>query len=124
MPIAVAPLPRVTEGVGQDGQRGREDEGGGQTHQRPGADQHVHRSRQPGEDREPGEGENAQRQRALSPETIPEAAPDEQESGERQRVGVDDPLQLAVRGVQLLAHPGQRHVDDGVVHHREEHAEA
>ena len=39
----------------------------------------------------------------------------EQEAGEHQRVGVDDPLDLAVRGAEVLDHRRDRHVEDRVV---------
>ena len=40
-------------------------------------------------------------QRALAPEAVAEAAGGEQQAGEHERVGVDDPLQLAVGGVEV-----------------------
>ena len=118
------PLLRVGEDVGEDGQGGREDEGSSEAHQAPSNDEHVRRPREAGEGRESSEGEDADLEGTLSSVAVPEAAADEQESGEHQRIRVDDPLQLAVRGVELLADPGQRHVHDRVVNHGKEHAEA
>ena len=58
------------------------------------------------EQRQPGE------QGALAPDAVGQAAGGEQERGEHEVVGVDDPLQLAVGRVQFAHQRGQRHVDD------------
>ena len=62
-------------------------------------------------------------QRALAAEPVTEAAGGEEQAGEDDRVAVDDPLELAVGGVQALARGGQRHVEDRVVDADHEEAE-
>ena len=52
---------------------------------------------------------------APASEQVGGAAAEHQEAGERDRVGVDDPLQAGGREVQAVAHRRQRHVDDGDV---------
>ena len=64
-----------------------------------------------GEAGEPEHGE-AGEQHPLAPDAVGEAARGEQQRGEDEVVGVDDPLQLAVGGVQLAHERGQRDVDD------------
>ena len=44
------------------------------------------------------------------PEPVPEAPPEQDQRGERQHIAVQDPLQGAGRGVQVLADLRQRHV--------------
>ena len=61
------------------------------------------------------EHDQADLHHALAPEPVAEAAGGEQQPGEHQDVGVDDPLQLARRGAELATSVGQRHVDDRVV---------
>ncbi len=60
-------------------------------------------------------------------EQVGRAAAQHQESGERQRVGVDHPLQAGGREVQAVAHRRQRDVDHGDVEDdhelREQHDE-
>ena len=51
-------------------------------------------------------------QHALATEAVREAAGGEQQGGEHEVVGVDDPLQLAVGRVQLTHQRRQRDVDD------------
>ena len=48
----------------------------------------------------------------------------EQQAGEDQDVGVDDPLELAGGGVEVPLQGGEGHVDDRVVHHDQQQAEA
>ena len=55
---------------------------------------------------------------------VAEAAGGEQEPGEHEQVGVDDPLQLAGGGAELDRQRRQRDVDDRAVEHRDEHGEA
>ena len=55
---------------------------------------------------------------------IAERPAEQQQPGERERVGVDDPLQAAGARVQLPVEGGQRDVDDGRVQHGDQQAEA
>ena len=66
-------------------------------HQRAGADEHVGRRREGREQRADAEDGETDRQEAVAAEPVTEASRGEQQAGEHQRVGVDDPLQLAGR---------------------------
>ena len=63
-------------------------------------------------------------QRAAPAEAVAQAAGGEQQAGEHQRVRVDHPLQLAVRRVEVAHDRGDRDVEDRVVEHDHEQAEA
>ena len=120
-----APLARVAEDVGQDRQRRRHDQRATDAHERPGEDQLRRRVRKGGGRRSDPEQHDADLQRALAPEAIGQAAAREQQTGEHDHVGVDDPLDLAVAGAEVGDQRGDRHVEDRVVHHDDEqrHAE-
>ena len=77
-----------------------------------------------GDRRSGAEHEQADHQRAAAAELVAHRARGEQQAGEHQRVGVDDPLQLAGARVQLLDQRGQRDVEDRVVDAHDEQAEA
>ena len=62
-----------------------------------------------GEDREPGA------ERPLAPDSVREAAGDEHQPAEHERVRVDDPLQLAIGRVQVAHERRQRDVEDGAI---------
>ena len=98
-----APLARVAEHVGEDRQGGRHDQRPADAHQRRGwrsaasampdsADEH----------RADGEDDDADAQRPLAAEAVAEAAGGQQQAGEHERVAVDDPLELAVRGAEVV----------------------
>ena len=74
--------------------------------------------------RRDAEDDEADGQRTLAPEPVAQAAGGEQQAGEHERVGVDDPLQLADAGAEVAHERGQRHVDDRVVDHDHEQAHA
>ena len=59
-----------------------------------------------------------------SAEAVPQAPGGQQQAGEHQGVRVDHPLQLRVGGVQLPHDGRQGHVEDRVVQHDDEEAEA
>ena len=65
---------------------------------------------------------DAQDQGAAEP--VPERAADEQEAGEHQDVGVDDPLQLRRRGVEVAHQGRQRDVQDQAVDRGDQHRQA
>ena len=60
----------------------------------------------------------------LRPKRSPRLPDGEEQAGEHERVAVDDPLQLAGRGVEVLDERGQGHVEDGVVEADDQQAEA
>ena len=112
------------EDVGQDRQGRRHDEGGADAHDRPEGDELAGRS---GEGRRRGgdaEDEQPDGERALAAEAVAEGAGREQQAGEDEGVGVDDPLQGAVAGLELPHQRGQGHVEDRVAHHDDDEAEA
>ena len=63
-------------------------------------------------------------QGALATVAITQRAGRQQQAGEHQAVGVGDPLQLRLGGVQLAHERGQRHVERGVADHDHDEAEA
>ena len=71
---------------------------------------------------ERGEGEDPEpdREHAPAPEPVAERAGGEQEGGEGQRVGIDDPLQAGEAGVQFTLDVRQGDVDDGDVEQQHE----
>ena len=118
------PLAGVGEDVGEDRQRRRHDQRGADAHHRAGRDQRVDAAGERGGRRADAEDDEAEGERALPPEAVAEAAGGEQQAGEHERVGVDDPLELA-GGRAEVAHQGrQRHVEDRVVDDDHEQAEA
>jgi hypothetical protein len=70
-----------------------------------------------GEQREAGE------ERAPAPEPVADRRPGDQGDSERERIGVDRPLELLQRGAQVLADRRQRDGDDEVVQHDHEQRE-
>ena len=112
------------EDVDEQGERGGEDQRRTDAHQRPRADQLVGvggEGAEPTEQPEPG---HADQQRPFAAEAVAEAAGGEQETGEDERVGVDDPLQLGGGGAELTHERGQGDVDDRAVEGDDEHGEA
>jgi hypothetical protein len=108
-------LPGVGEDVGDQRQRGREDHRSANTHRGARRDQRVrrvHLRRDGGRDREDGE---AAGQPAPSAVTVAQAASRQQQAGDDEGVGVDDPLQLRGIGVEFARQRGQGDVDDGGV---------
>ena len=74
----------------------------------------------PAEERGEGEDPEADREDAPAPEPVAERAGGEQEGGEGQRVGVDDPLQAGEAGVEFTLDVRQGDVDDGDVEQQHE----
>jgi hypothetical protein len=54
------------------------------------------------------------------PEAVGERARHEHQGGQRERVGVDHPLQVGEAGAKILADRRQRHVDDRDVEQKHE----
>jgi hypothetical protein len=71
------------------------------------------------------EQREADREERLAPETVARAPGREEEPGEDDRVGVDDPLELALARVEVSHESRKGDVEDGVVdpHDKQAHAE-
>ena len=119
-----AALLRVAEDVGEDRQRGGHDQRAADAHEGTGEDQLVGRLGQRGGDRAHPEQDDADLQGALSAESVGQAAGGEEQTGEDEDVGVDDPLDLAVAGAEVGHQRGDGHVEDRVVHHDDQQAHA
>ena len=70
------------------------------------------------------EQHDAELQRTLASVAVGQAAGGEQQAGEHEHVGVDDPLDLAVRGAEVDDQRRDRDVEDRVVHHDDQQAHA
>ncbi len=70
------------------------------------------------------DGQQAELEGALATEAVTEGTGREQQPGEHDRVGVDDPLELGGRGAEVLLEGRQRHVEGAVADHDEHEAEA
>ena len=71
-----------------------------------------------------GEDDDADREHDPAAEPVGDRAGREQQRGERQRVGVDDPLQVGEAGAQRLLDVGERDVHDRDVEQEHEDAGA
>ena len=80
--------------------------------------------RQPAEQRREREQPDPDHEQPPPAEAVGERAHGQGEGGERQRVGVDHPLQPGEVGVELLLDVGQRDVDDGDVEQQHERRQA
>ena len=96
----LAALVGVAEDVGQDRERRRHDERAADAHDRPGDDQHRRAAGERRQRRAHAEHREAEGQALVATEAVTHAAGGEQQPGEHDRVAVDDPLQLALRGVE------------------------
>ena len=103
-----------------DRQRGRGDQRRTKPLQCPRADQHPLTGGEPVEQRGAREDHQADQEQALAAEEVTGAPSEEQESAEHERVGVDDPLQVALGQVQILLDRGKRDVHDRCVEHDHE----
>ena len=96
----LTPLLRVAEGGGQQGQRGRGQQSGEGSLARPGGDQHGEVDRGATDRGGHGEADEAGEERHLAAEEVAEAAAEQQQAAEGERVGGDDPLPVDVAEVQ------------------------
>jgi hypothetical protein len=71
-----------------------------------------------------GEHRQAGREQQTAPEQVGQRAGGQEESGERQRVGVDRPLKIGKRRVERLLNVRQRDVHDRQVEQEHEDAGA
>jgi hypothetical protein len=76
------------------------------------ADQHLLRLRRPANQRREREHEQPGDERPALAEQVGGAPAEHQKAGERDRVGVDDPLQVGVGEAEALVDRRQRDVDD------------
>ena len=114
------PAVAALEGLGDQRERGGE-------HHRPadplhgaGEVEHQRGVGEPADGGGAGEHHEAGREHQPAPEQVGERSGRQQEGGERQRVGVDDPLQVGEGGVQFALDRGQRDVHDGDVEQQHE----
>ena len=70
------------------------------------------------------EDREAEVQRPAAAEAVTERAGREQQAGEDEHVGVDDPLELRARGMKVALERGQRNIEDRVVERDDEQREA
>ena len=80
--------------------------------------------RQPAERRGGGEHDHAGEEHALAAEQIAEPAGEQQEAGECDEEGVDDPGEVSLAEVQVALDGGQRDVHDRRVEHDHQLGEA
>ena len=109
------PLGGVGEGVGDDRQGRREDEGGADAGDSPHGDQPAGGVDEGRRQAAEAEDHEARGQRPSPPEPVAQRAARQQEAGEHDRVGVDDPLQLARRPGDRPAEGRDGDVEDGGV---------
>ena len=92
----LAPLARVGEDVRDDREGRRHDERAADAHERAGDDQRRRPNGASAESSEPdAEQRQADGEEPVATEAVAEASGGEQQAREHERVGVDDPLQLA-----------------------------
>src|ERR1700722_13006906 len=121
-PIAMA-TPAIAPHKPMARARRREGHRGAQSHHGPARDELRRVGREAaGQAGGPDHSEPGQ-QHALAAEPVRQAAESEQQRGEDEVVGVDDPLQLRGGGMQLAYQGGKRHVDQGRVEVDEERRE-
>ena len=121
----LGPLARIAEHVGEDRQRGREDQRRTDTHEAP--SRRSVRSPSRRSRRRPTSRANTTRPIAnafLRPYSIAQTAGRQQQPGEHEEVCVDDPLELTSGCAQVDDERWQGDVDDRAVEHRDEHGEA
>ena len=112
------------EGCHQNRERQWVHQRGARALQRAEDDQLLCGLRQRTRHREPGEEHEADDKHALATEAIAELAAEQNQRRKHEDVRVDDPLQAALRRVQILLDRRQRDVHDGVVEHDHEQREA
>lgn len=112
------------EHIGDDRQCGGHDQRTPDAHAGPGDHERASRGREGGGDGRTTEDREPDLQCPAATETIAETARGQQQTGEHQGVGVNDPLQVTRGGVEVLLDGGQGHVEDRQIQHRQHEAEA
>jgi hypothetical protein len=102
----------LREDVGEQGESGREDQRGADSHHGAGRDQLAGAVAQAAREARGAEDEQPDEQHALAADPVAEVPRGEHEGREHQVVGVDDPLELHRRGVKLAHQGRQRDVHD------------
>ena len=102
---------------------GRHDQRRSDPHGGPGGDELARGAGERGQRRCDPEDDKAGVESEATAVTVAESAGCEQQSGEHQAVGVDDPLQSAGTGVQVPDERRQGHVQRGVRHHDHDQAQ-
>ncbi|MBA8909076.1 hypothetical protein HNQ95_004873 [Aminobacter ciceronei] len=88
--------------------------------QRTSGDQHRHRDAVRADQRRQREDDRAGGEHAAVAETVACPAGQQQQAAEGQGIGVEDPLQVALGGVERLRQRGAgNHEDDGIDDHQE-----
>ena len=113
-----APLGR--ERLGDQGQGERGDDRRAESLQGSRRDQRVDRGRQRRQGRGAGEDPDADPEHPLAAEPVAERGAGDQQHRERQRVGVDRPLERLDRAAEVRSDRRQRDADDEVVERRHE----
>ena len=114
----------ATEGVGEQGERNREHDRAANALQSAGQLEHERGLRSAAERRGAREDGEADHPQTPAAEYVGERAAREQQGGERERVGVDHPLQVGEARVQRRLNRRQGDVDDRDVEQQHERAEA
>ena len=120
--VAVAPF---VERRRQDRERRRRDRRGAEALQRPGGDERRVAPGEAAEERADGEDDEPRHEDAAPAEDVGQAAAEQEEPPEHERVGADDPLQVLLREVEVGLDRRQRDVHDRDVEndHELHHAE-
>ena len=106
------PLLALGEGRGHDRESRGRDERRAEALQPAGEDQELGRGGEPVQQRGDREDDEPREEQPLASDQVARAAAEKQEAAEDQRVGVDDPLQLGGRHVEIALDRGQRDVHD------------
>jgi hypothetical protein len=107
----------------QQGQRERHDRGGAEALKRAADDEHPRLVAEGGEDRGNREDDDADDEDGATAEAVAESRRHEDEAGEAEREGVDEPLQLLDRRAEVEADRGQRVGHHQVVEGGHEHGQ-
>jgi hypothetical protein len=99
----------------QDRQRPGRQQGGADSLQGPGRDQEADARGEPAQQRRQREPRHADDEDPAPAEAVAKRSAEQDERGERQRIGVDRPLQRGGARVELLADAREGDVDDGAV---------
>jgi len=103
------------EGGADDGERRGHDGRAADAQEGAGRDQHLGGRGQGGPQRSDAEHHQAELQGFLAPDAVANRAHRQQQRGKDQHIGIDDPLQIAGRGAEIVRDRGKSDVEDGVV---------
>ena len=123
-PHCLRPFGRLGEEGDDDRQRHRLDDGSTETLQRPCADEHLLRRREPAAERGEGEERDPEQEQAPVAEEVAEPARQQEEPAEGEQVRVRDPRQRALAEAEIVPDRGQRDADNRHVEDDHQVAEA